>query len=236
MLDADGSGQFDPVSRISVHESTKGDGRFDRHSVFVDKLVLPRFVLPLDRRSILTMETNTDDIFKYTDTNGDGVAEKKELLLQRRRPPREPRASAERVRVGARQLDLQHLQRLPHPVDARRDPQGADRAQLRPVGAHAGRQRQDVVRRCRRRKRPDEFSGAHRLRRVQRRRSVRAGLRDDVADARDLGHAGRHAARPDADRRAESLHGGVRSGHLPRRPASRRSARRPAVRRAGRPA
>ena len=81
MLDADGGGEFDPVSRISVHESTKGDGTFDRHSVFIDKLVLPRFVLPLDKGSILTMETNADDIFKYTDTNGDGVAEKKELFF-----------------------------------------------------------------------------------------------------------------------------------------------------------
>jgi mono/diheme cytochrome c family protein/glucose/arabinose dehydrogenase len=81
MLDADGTGQLEPISRISVHESTKGDGRFDRHSVFVDNLVLPRFVLPLDGRSILTMETHADDIFKYTDTNGDGVAEKKELFF-----------------------------------------------------------------------------------------------------------------------------------------------------------
>jgi mono/diheme cytochrome c family protein len=78
MLDADGSRQLEPVSRISVHESTRGDGRFDRHAVFVDKLVLPRFVLPLDGRSILTMETDAQDIFKYTDVNGDGVAEKKE--------------------------------------------------------------------------------------------------------------------------------------------------------------
>jgi mono/diheme cytochrome c family protein len=78
MLDADGSRSFEPMSRISVHESTKGDGRFDRHSVFIDNLVLPRFVLPLDGGSILTMETNTDDIFKYTDADGDGVAEKKE--------------------------------------------------------------------------------------------------------------------------------------------------------------
>ena len=80
MLDADGSRSFEPTSRISVHESTKGDGRFDRHAVFVDNLVLPRFVLPLDGRSILTMETNTDDIYKYTDADGDGVAEKKELF------------------------------------------------------------------------------------------------------------------------------------------------------------
>jgi mono/diheme cytochrome c family protein len=81
MLDADGRDELDPISRISMHESTKGDGTFDRHTVFVDKQVLPRFVLPLDKGSILSMETNTDDIFKYTDANGDGVAEKKELFF-----------------------------------------------------------------------------------------------------------------------------------------------------------
>jgi mono/diheme cytochrome c family protein len=81
MLDADGGREFEPVSRISVHESTKGDGRFDHHSVFIDNLVLPRFILPLDKGSVLTMETNSDDIFKYTDTTGDGTAEKKELFF-----------------------------------------------------------------------------------------------------------------------------------------------------------
>ena len=81
MYDADGSREFEPVSRISVHESSRRDGRFDKHSVFIDNLVLPRFVLPLDKGSILTMETNSDDIFKYTDTTGDGVAEKKELFF-----------------------------------------------------------------------------------------------------------------------------------------------------------
>ena len=81
MLDADGAREFEPVSRISVHESTKGDGTFDRHAVFIDKLVLPRFILPLDKGSVLTMETNADDIYKYTDTDGDGVAEKKELFF-----------------------------------------------------------------------------------------------------------------------------------------------------------
>src|SRR5688500_15663714 len=81
MFDADGSRSFEPVSRISVHESTRGDGRFDKHGVFIDNLVLPRFVLPLDKGSLLTMETNADDIFKYTDADGDGVAEKKELFF-----------------------------------------------------------------------------------------------------------------------------------------------------------
>jgi mono/diheme cytochrome c family protein len=80
MLDADGGREFEPVSRISIHESTKGDGTFDKHAVFIDNLVLPRFILPLDKGSVLTMETNADDIYKYTDTDGDGVAEKKELF------------------------------------------------------------------------------------------------------------------------------------------------------------
>ncbi len=80
MLDADGKDKYKPVSRISMWESTKSDGNYDKHSVFVDNLVLPRMVLPLDGNSILTNETDTNDVMKYTDTNGDGVADKKELF------------------------------------------------------------------------------------------------------------------------------------------------------------
>ena len=69
-----------PLGRISVHEDRDGDGTYERHSVFVDKLVFPRFVLPFGTNSILTMETNTDEVWKYTDTNNDGVADKKELF------------------------------------------------------------------------------------------------------------------------------------------------------------
>jgi mono/diheme cytochrome c family protein/glucose/arabinose dehydrogenase len=81
MLDANGTNEYDPVSRISMHESTKGDGTFDRHTVFIDKLVLPRMVLPLDK-SILTLETDSDDVYQYWDTNGDGVADKKNLFFR----------------------------------------------------------------------------------------------------------------------------------------------------------
>ena len=48
--------------------------------MFVDKLVFPRFVTPFGANTILTMETNADEVWKYTDTNGDGVADKKELF------------------------------------------------------------------------------------------------------------------------------------------------------------
>jgi mono/diheme cytochrome c family protein/glucose/arabinose dehydrogenase len=78
MRDADGNNQHLPESRITRFESTKNDGVYDKRTVFVDKLVLPRTVVPLDGNSILTNETASDDIVKYTDTNNDGVADKRE--------------------------------------------------------------------------------------------------------------------------------------------------------------
>jgi hypothetical protein len=69
-----------PIGRISMHEDRDGNGVYERHTVFVDKLVFPRFVLPLGAGTILTMETNTDEVWKYTDTDGDGVADKKDLF------------------------------------------------------------------------------------------------------------------------------------------------------------
>jgi mono/diheme cytochrome c family protein len=78
MRDADGNNQHAPESRITRFESTKGDGVYDKRTIFVDKLVLPRTVVPLDGNSILTNETASDDVVKYTDTNNDGVADKRE--------------------------------------------------------------------------------------------------------------------------------------------------------------
>jgi mono/diheme cytochrome c family protein/glucose/arabinose dehydrogenase len=69
-----------PIGRISMHEDRDGDGVFERHSVFLDKLVFPRFVTPFGANTILTMETNADEVWKYSDTDGDGVADKKELF------------------------------------------------------------------------------------------------------------------------------------------------------------
>jgi mono/diheme cytochrome c family protein len=78
MRDADGNNQHSPESRITRFESTKNDGVYDKRTVFVDKLVLPRTIVPLDGNSILTNETASDDLVKYTDTNNDGVADKRE--------------------------------------------------------------------------------------------------------------------------------------------------------------
>jgi mono/diheme cytochrome c family protein/glucose/arabinose dehydrogenase len=80
MQDADAGGELDPVGRISVHEDVDRNGVYEKHSVFVDKLVFPRFVMPIGAHSILTMESNQDEVWKYTDTDGDAVADKKELF------------------------------------------------------------------------------------------------------------------------------------------------------------
>ena len=79
MLDADAGHQHEPTSRISMHESTRRDGKFDRHTVFADNLLAPRMVLPLDK-GILTNETHSDDVLLLTDTDGDGVADKKQVF------------------------------------------------------------------------------------------------------------------------------------------------------------
>ena len=81
MMDADASREHDPISRITRWESTKGDGRYDKRTVFADHLVAPRMILPLEDGAILTSETDSDDLVKLTDTNGDGVADKREVVF-----------------------------------------------------------------------------------------------------------------------------------------------------------
>ncbi len=80
MQDADSGGELDPVGRISRHEDVNNDGQYEKHSVFVDKLVFPRFVFPIGANAVLTMESNADEVWKFTDTNSDGVADTKELF------------------------------------------------------------------------------------------------------------------------------------------------------------
>jgi glucose/arabinose dehydrogenase/mono/diheme cytochrome c family protein len=81
MLDLDATGEQEPVSRVSRHEDTDGDGVYDRHTVFADKLLLPRILLPLDDRIIIG-ETNTDNLYIYRDSDGDGVADEKALWFE----------------------------------------------------------------------------------------------------------------------------------------------------------
>lgn len=76
MLDIDASHEHTPKSRVIRFEDTHGNGTYDRHTVFVDHMTLPRMILPLDDR-ILIRETDTKDIYSYRDTKGTGTADEK---------------------------------------------------------------------------------------------------------------------------------------------------------------
>lgn len=76
MQNVDGDGTNRPISKIKLLEDTNGDGRMDKSSVFIDSLMLPRMILPLDDRLIVN-ETYSYDLWSYRDTNNDGVADEK---------------------------------------------------------------------------------------------------------------------------------------------------------------
>ena len=82
MQDIDGTNEHDHIGRVSVHWSSKHDGVYDKHAIFADNLLLPRILLPLDKGRVLIGETDTNDFYIYTDTDGDGVSDKKELFYQ----------------------------------------------------------------------------------------------------------------------------------------------------------
>jgi hypothetical protein len=80
LADKDANGELDPVGRISLWVDSNNDGVYDKHTIFVDHLVFPRFVTPYGPNTILAKESNAQEVWKFTDTNGDGVADKKELF------------------------------------------------------------------------------------------------------------------------------------------------------------
>ncbi|WP_373494163.1 discoidin domain-containing protein [Aquiflexum sp.] len=80
MQDLDATGELLPASQISRWEDLDGDGVYETGTVFLDSLVFPRYVVPFGPNSILSMESNEDHVYRYTDTNLDGKADKKELF------------------------------------------------------------------------------------------------------------------------------------------------------------
>ena len=81
MQDVDGTKELEPTSCVTMLTDTNGDGKMDKATVFADKLVLPRLLLPLDGR-VLISETGKDQIHSYRDTKRDGVADEKVLVYQ----------------------------------------------------------------------------------------------------------------------------------------------------------
>ena len=67
-----------PQGRVLMLESTKGDGHYDKRTVFADGLSFPNGVMPWDGGLIVTC---APDIYFYKDTKGTGHADVKRTLL-----------------------------------------------------------------------------------------------------------------------------------------------------------
>src|SRR6202167_1433621 len=85
---SDSSGSNDPVRkqlaerphRILRLEDTDGDGRFDRNTVFADKMMFPEGTMWLDGSLYVAAPPS---IWELTDTDGDGVADRRVEWLHR---------------------------------------------------------------------------------------------------------------------------------------------------------
>src|SRR6478609_4029315 len=82
MQDADAIGEQLPISRISLLEDTNNDGKMDKSTVFIDKLLLPRMILCVNNE-LLVNETNTINVHAYKDTDGDGKADQKRIVYEK---------------------------------------------------------------------------------------------------------------------------------------------------------
>ncbi|MEY5046463.1 MAG: hypothetical protein RL713_1688, partial [Bacteroidota bacterium] len=81
MIDGNGTGEFEPVSRIKLLEDLDGDGKMDKSTIFIDSLVIPRSLLVVGDE-LLVGVTNNQNIYSYKDTNGDGKADQKRLVFK----------------------------------------------------------------------------------------------------------------------------------------------------------
>lgn len=81
MQDEYATGQMEPVSRVVKLTDTNGDGIMDTRTVFIDNVVLPRSILPLQDR-VLVVLTGSSSVWAYFDDNKDGVADRRELVFE----------------------------------------------------------------------------------------------------------------------------------------------------------
>jgi hypothetical protein len=66
------------IGRIRLLEDTNGDGRFDKSSIFADRLRYPSAVIPYDGGVYVGLEP---DLIYLKDRNGDGVADFRQVVF-----------------------------------------------------------------------------------------------------------------------------------------------------------
>lgn len=87
MPDAEGTGELAAANRIVVLEDVDGDGSFEKSTVFLDGLVLPRGVAPCYQKNergetrLAALVLEPPSLFFCRDTDGDGRADEKVKLL-----------------------------------------------------------------------------------------------------------------------------------------------------------
>jgi putative membrane-bound dehydrogenase-like protein len=75
-LGVDGKGK--PGGRVKVLESTKGDGKYDKATVFLDNIPFPTGVMPWRKGALVTC---APDVLYAEDLDGDGKADRKVALF-----------------------------------------------------------------------------------------------------------------------------------------------------------
>ncbi len=78
MPNVDGEGEEEPIGRVVTLSDSDGNGVFDRSTVFLDELVLPRAVAPLLDGALIIAPPN---LLLARDSNGDGQADDVRVLL-----------------------------------------------------------------------------------------------------------------------------------------------------------
>jgi mono/diheme cytochrome c family protein len=81
MIDGNGTGEYEPVSRVKLLEDIDGDGKMDKATIFIDSLIIPRSLLVVGDELFIGV-TNNQNIYSYKDTNGDGKADQKRLVFK----------------------------------------------------------------------------------------------------------------------------------------------------------